>query len=167
MAKDEVQSPCCTVRPARPDDVEAVVAFNHGLALESEGKTLDLAVLRRGVTSALADPDRLRYWVGEDSATGQVIGQAAVTREWTDWRNGWIWWFQSVFVHPEFRRNGVFRAIYRQIRDEALASKDVIALRLYVEQDNDRAKQTYISLGMSPCGYQVYEEIWRERFGST
>ena len=121
--------------------------------------------MRAGVTSALDDPDRLRYWVAEEAATGRVIGQAAVTREWTDWRNGWIWWFQSVFVDPDFRRAGVFRALYRQIREEARAANDVIGLRLYVEQDNERAQGTYRSLGMNAGGYHVYEELWPDRYG--
>ena len=120
--------------------------------------------MRAGVTSALNDPDRLRYWVAEEIATGRVVGQAAITREWTDWRNGWIWWFQSVFVDPEFRRAGAFRALYKQIREEARAASDVIGLRLYVEQDNQRAQETYRSLGMTPDGYHVYGELWPDRY---
>jgi GNAT superfamily N-acetyltransferase len=165
MASRAESSSSFFVRPAHLDDLGAVVGYNAELALETEGKTLDGDVLQQGVARALDDPDRLRYWVAEDVASGRVIGQAAITREWTDWRNGWIWWFQSVFVHADFRRAGVFRALYAHVRDEALAAQNVIALRLYVEQDNARAQRTYQSLGMRPAGYHVYEEIWPERFG--
>ena len=79
------------------------------------------AVLARGVAAALADPDRLRYWVAEDRERAAVVGQAAITREWSDWRNGWIWWFQSVYVHPDHRGRGVFRALHAHIRDAARA----------------------------------------------
>jgi GNAT superfamily N-acetyltransferase len=147
-----------SVRDARIDDLDAIVEHNLALALETEGKTLDRATLTRGVAAALADPDRLRYWVAE--IDGRVVGQAAVTREWSDWRDGWIWWFQSVYVAADSRGRGIFRAIHARIRAEAHAEPEVIGLRLYVESDNEPAQRTYTALGMIPGGYQVYEEIW-------
>ena len=126
---------------------------------------LDPAILARGVARALADPDRLRYWVAELTLEGatRVIGQTAITREWSDWRNGWIWWLQSVYIDAEYRGQGVFRALYRHIYDSALAEADVIGLRLYVENGNLRAQQTYQALGMKPGGYSVLEELWLDR----
>ena len=150
------------VRDARREDRDAIVELNARLALETEHKVLDPRVLGRGVDRALADPDRLRYWVAESD--GRVVGQAAITREWSDWRDGWLWWFQSVYVVAEHRGRGIFRALYGQIRAAALAEPDVIGLRLYVENENARAQQTYRALGMVPGGYHVYEELWRERF---
>ena len=158
-------TPPPTVRDARPDDRPVIVDFNARLARETEAKALALDVLSDGVDRALADPDRLRYWVAEDGPGGPVVGQAAATREWSDWRNGWIWWFQSVYVHPDHRGQGVFRALFRHIRDQALASPDVIGLRLYVEHENHQAQRTYHALGLRPGGYHVFEEIWPERFG--
>jgi ribosomal protein S18 acetylase RimI-like enzyme len=152
------------IRDARPDDRETVADFNAWLAEESEGKHLDRAVLLRGVDIALADPDRLRYWVAEAVANGEIVGQAAVTREWSDWRNGWIWWLQSVYVRPECRRRGVFAALFQHIREEAVASREVIGIRLYVEAENHRAQATYQALGLRPGGYDVFEEFWLERF---
>jgi GNAT superfamily N-acetyltransferase len=154
------------VREARPGDRASIVEFNARLARETEGKALDQAVLDRGVGAALTDPDRLRYWVAE--ASGEtIVGQAAITREWSDWRNGWIWWFQSVYVHPDARGLGIFRSLYQTIRAAALASPGVIGLRLYVEDENLTAQRTYQSLGMRPGGYQVFEELWPERFLRT
>jgi GNAT superfamily N-acetyltransferase len=150
------------IRHARPEDRPAIVEYNALLALETEGKFLDRGVLARGVAVALADPDRLRYWVAE--AEGQVIGQAAVTREWSDWRNGWLWWLQSVYVHQGFRKRGVFRALFAQIRAEARAAPDVIGIRLYVDEKNQKAQHTYAALGLKPGGYHVFEELWPERF---
>lgn len=155
-----------SIREAGPDDLDVIVEFNARLAHESEGKLLDRATLARGVAAALRDPDRLRYWVAEVpasagiSATSRIIGQAATTREWSDWRDGWVWWFQSVYVHDEHRGQGIFRSIHRRIRDLALATPDVIGLRLYVETSNDQARRVYEGLGMKPGGYDVYEELW-------
>ncbi|HEV3166080.1 MAG TPA: GNAT family N-acetyltransferase [Isosphaeraceae bacterium] len=150
------------VRDAVPTDRDVIALFNALLATETEGKHLDPLVLERGVAIALTEPDRLRYWVAE--ADGQIIGQAAITREWSDWRNGWLWWLQSVYVHQDFRGRGVFRTLYQHIRSVALELGDVIGLRLYVDDTNTLGQQTYQSMGMKPGGYHVYEEIWPDRF---
>ncbi|AGA29245.1 GNAT family N-acetyltransferase [Singulisphaera acidiphila] len=159
-------APALLIRAGLPADRDTIIDFNQRLAHETEGKFLDRAVLSAGVDSALADPERLRYWVAQSGSTEPLLGQAAITREWSDWRNGWIWWFQSVYVVPEARSQGVFRALYQQIRAEAFAVPNVIGLRLYVEQENHRAQQTYLAMGMRSGGYHVYEEIWTDRFAA-
>jgi GNAT superfamily N-acetyltransferase len=151
------------IRDARPPDRPTIAEFNRLLALETERKTLDPAVLDRGVALALAEPDRLRYWVAEIDQSAQLAGQAAISREWSDWRNGWLWWLQSVYIAAPFRGRGIFRALYRHIRDLALADPDVIGLRLYVEDSNGPAQRTYQSLGMKPAPYSVYEDLWLDR----
>jgi GNAT superfamily N-acetyltransferase len=154
------------IREARACDGAVIVEFNRCLALETEAKVLAPATLESGVAAALEDPERIRYWIAEFDESDSAVGQAAVTREWSDWRDGWIWWLQSVYVSPPARGQGVFRALYRHIRDEARALRDVIGLRLYVENSNQAAQRTYQSLGMSPGNYSVYQELWYERFGA-
>src|SRR5262249_15181904 len=110
-------------------------------------------------------PDGLRYWGAEAVDDGRVVGQVAVTREWSDWRDGWLWWLQSVYVHPGARGRGVFRTLYRHVRDAARSTGDVIGLRLYRQHANEGAQRTYQALGMRPGGYHVFEEIWPDRFG--
>jgi GNAT superfamily N-acetyltransferase len=151
------------IREARPDDRPAIAEFNRLLALETERKVLDPPVLDRGVAVALAEPDRLRYWVAEVAEAAQLAGQAAVSREWSDWRNGWLWWLQSVYVAAPYRGQGIFRAIFQHIRAEARANLDVIGLRLYVEDFNASAHRTYQALGMKPAPYSVYEDLWLDR----
>ena len=148
------------IRLASPADLPVIVEFNRLLALETESKVLDTVILESGVASALSDPDRLRYWVAEVGDPARVVGQAAVTREWSDWRRGWIWWFQSVYVVGDFRGKGVFRTLHEHIRRQAKSLPDVIGLRLYVEDANIPAQRTYQALGMKPGGYSVYEEFW-------
>ena len=82
-----------------------------------------------------------------------------ITKEWSDWRNGAFWWIQSVYVRPEFRRQGVYRRLYRHV--QALAKKDrrVCGFRLYVERENRRAQVTYRALGMEKTRYLVFEEL--------
>jgi GNAT superfamily N-acetyltransferase len=153
------------IRDACPEDRPVIAEFNRRLALETEGKSLDPVTLDRGVACALADPDRIRYWVVALDGANELAGQAAVTREWSDWRNGWIWWLQSAYVAQPHRRRGIFRALYQHIRDRARADPDVIGLRLYVENSNEAAQRTYQSLGMKPGRYSVFEEIWPDRLG--
>jgi ribosomal protein S18 acetylase RimI-like enzyme len=148
-----------TIRAARPDDWSTVVEFNVRLAEESEGKTLDRAHLEPGVKSLLADARKGRYFVAV--ADGQIVGQLMHTHEWSDWRNGDIWWLQSVYVEPEYRRQGVFRALFDHLRDEAENDPNVVGLRLYVEDNNTRAHATYENLGFQPGGYFVMQRMHR------
>jgi len=147
-----------TVRDATPADIEAIVGYNQRLADETEGKALDPAVIGAGVRRGFACPEMCRYFVAE--ADGRVIGTTMLTYELTDWRDGVIWWLQSVFIEPEFRRHGVFRAIYRHIESLARRHPDVRGLRLYVHRDNARAMKTYEALGMDKAGYELYEHDW-------
>ena len=135
-----------SLRRAVPADAPVVVEFNRLLARESEGKALDPAVL--------ADPVRGLYFLAEDG--GEVVGQTMVTTEWSDWRNGWIWWIQSVYVRPAHRRRGVFRALFEHVHRSA-RDAGVVGLRLYVERANHVARQTYASMGLGPTGYVVLE----------
>ena len=145
------------VRQATPADIEPVLEFNRLLAKESEGKELDLAVLRPGVAAALADTNKGLYFLAEED--GAPLGQMGVTYEWSDWRNGWFWWLQSVYVRAEARRRGVFRAIFEHIRQQAGKDPTVVGLRLYVERDNTRAHATYQRLAFEWTSYLVMERF--------
>ncbi len=146
------------VRSATASDLRAIVEGNSMMAIESEGKQLDEAVLTRGVQRALDDPLRGRYLVAE--CDGRVVGQLMVTQEWSDWRDGWFWWIQSVYVVKDFRRKGVYRRLYEHLRGEASNTAGVCGLRLYVERENEPALATYQSLGMVDAGYHLYEIVW-------
>lgn len=144
------------IRQAAPADAPLIVEFNRLLAQESEGKALDVAVLTAGVTATFADPHKGPYFLAEEN--GAVLGQMQITFEWSDWRNGWFWWIQSVYVRPEARGRGVFRALYEHVVRTARQDPTVIGLRLYVERENHAAQQTYLRLGMEWTSYQVMEK---------
>lgn len=127
------------------------------MAWETEHKQLDESVLSAGVAAALADQNKGFYLVAE--AAGEVVGQLLVTREWSDWRNGWFWWIQSVYVHPEARRHGTFRSLFQRVEHLAKEAGDVVGLRLYVERENRPAQETYQKLGMNDASYAVFEVL--------
>jgi len=147
------------IRQAAPADAAVICTFNCLMARETEGKDLDRALIEPGVCAVLADPHKGRYLVAERD--GEVVGQLGVSFEWSDWRNGWFWWIQSVYVAATARRQGVFRALYRHIEEAARADPNVIGIRLYVERDNGHAMHTYRALGMHETDYRVYEKTVR------
>lgn len=144
-----------SIRQAGLADAAVVVEFNQRLAEESEAKTLDVQLLARGVEAGLADPHKSVYFLAEED--GKAVGQIMYTTEWSDWRNGWFWWIQSVYVRREARRRGVFRALFEHLAKAAQADRNVIGLRLYVEHQNHVAQQTYQKMGLIPAGYEVFE----------
>ena len=143
------------IREAGADDGETITRFNAAMALESEGISLNRTTLRAGVEAALADSSKAFYLLAESA--GDPVGQLMVTTEWSDWRNGWIWWIQSVYVKPEARRQGVYRGLYQRLNDMANTRDDIRGMRLYVMRENWTAKRTYESLGMSHSEYDLYE----------
>ncbi len=144
------------IRQAVSADAAVIAEFNRLLAHESEGKELDRTLLEPGVRAAVADPHKGRYFLAERA--GQVIGQLGITYEWSDWRNGWFWWIQSVYVVPAARRQGVFRALFHHVEAAARADATVIGIRLYVERDNRGAHDTYRGLGLEWTDYLVMEK---------
>ena len=144
------------IRLAERGDIAAIAEWNLAMAWETEQKRLDPEVLLRGVTAVLDEPRRGFYLIAE--LDGKAAGCLLVTYEWSDWRNGDFWWFQSVYVTPEARRNGVFRAMYAEVAQRAKQA-GAVGLRLYVETENLRAQRTYRELGMEQCHYFMYEQM--------
>jgi len=144
------------IREATMADVDVIAQNNTAMALETEHRRLDPAIVRAGVTAALADGAKGRYFVAE--AAGRVVGQIMHTYEWSDWRNGCFWWIQSVYVAPDARGQGVFRSLFDHMAGLARAQAGVCGIRLYVERDNARAQRTYRQCGLVDAGYFVMED---------
>jgi GNAT superfamily N-acetyltransferase len=144
-----------SIRLAGPDDAAIVTEFSLACARDSEGLVLDTTRVRAGVQAVLADAMRGRYYLAENEP--RPIGQIMITGEWSDWRNAWIWWLQSVYVHPEHRRQGIFRALLEHIEAEA-RRESVALLRLYVDRNNGPAERTYLARGFGFAHYQMLEK---------
>jgi len=148
------------IRNATLEDVATIVDFQLKMALETEGLTLDFDVVTQGVTAVFCDSSKGGYFVAEEE--GVVVASLMITHEWSDWRNGLVWWIQSVYVAPEFRRRGVFALMYGHIKREVEASSSIRGLRLYVDKRNDSAQKVYKRLGMNGSHYDTYE--WMRSF---
>ena len=143
------------VRRASDADLATLVRFQLEMADETEGLRLDPQTVERGVRAALEDSRRAEYWVAEQS--GLIVGCLMTTPEWSDWRNGWIRWIQSVYVVPNARGLGVYRRLYETIRQQVEADRESHGIRLYVDRRNDGARRAYAALGMSAEHYELFE----------
>jgi len=143
------------IRNAKLNDIETIAKYNIAMALETENKSLDKDTITKGVTSVVMDKSKGLYWVVE--IDGALAGQLMVTYEWSDWRNGMMWWIQSVFVPEGYRRQGVYKTLYRNLVELAKTDKECCGIRLYVEKQNTRAQDTYLNLGMKNAGYEIME----------
>jgi GNAT superfamily N-acetyltransferase len=144
-----------TYRSAATADIPSIVGFQIAMARETEELELDPEVVRKGVAAVCDDAARGRYYVAERD--NRVVGCLLITYEWSDWRNGSVWWIQSVYVVPEYRRQGLYAGLYAHVKELANADPHVRGIRLYVDRRNARAQSVYGRLGMNGEHYQVFE----------
>lgn len=144
------------IRLAESRDSFDLVEFNQAMALETEGKELDTQILKDGVEAVFQDEKKGFYVVAEENS--QIVGGLMITFEWSDWRNAWFWWIQSVYIRPNFRGRGIYRLLYNFVKECAAQSANVCGFRLYVEKENVRAQKVYEKLGMEQSHYLMYEE---------
>ena len=141
-------------REAVPADASAIIEFQLAMARETEELELDREILTHGVEALFTDPALGRYYVAEDD--GRVVGSLMITYEWSDWRNGMVWWIQSVYVIPEFRRRGIYAGLYMHVK--AMVEQSAVrGIRLYVDKRNTAAQEVYTRLGMNGEHYQLFE----------
>jgi GNAT superfamily N-acetyltransferase len=143
------------IRPASLADHAVITQFNLLLALETERLVLDQALVGQGVHAILGDASKGLYFVAETG--NEVVGQVMITYEWSDWRNGNIWWLQSVYVRQDHRARGVFRALFSHLKTLAETTPGVCGMRLYMHSGNQKARQVYANLGFDFTEYEVFE----------
>lgn len=150
-----------TIRLALTQDLTAIVQFNKAMAWETEQKELNFEILSNGVQKVLSGKVDASYLVAANN-DGQVIASLMITKEWSDWRNTFIWWIQSVYVLPQYRRKGIYSKLYAKVKELGISNL-CSGFRLYVEKNNLSAQKTYSKLGMEHSHYLVYEDMKNER----
>lgn len=148
------------IRDANIKDHSDIVDFQLAMALETENLHLDKDILSRGVSSVFEDPSKARYFIAD--LDGDTVGMLMITLEWSDWRNGWVWWIQSVYTKPGCRKMGIYKLLYKHVQEIIEKSDNIRGLRLYVDKRNIRAQQVYETLGMNGEHYSTYE--WMREF---
>jgi len=152
------------VRKAELKDAETIANSNMKMAEETEGRRIDKDVALEGVEAVIRDPHKGFYLVAEKGGIPKrIVGQLLITFEWSDWRNKYFWWIQSVYVDERYRSKKIFSRLYGRVVEMAKYRKDVSGLRLYVEKYNEAAKKAYEALGIERTSYEMYEvEFWSD-----
>jgi len=144
------------IRKGQLSDLNDLIQFNQAMAMETEALALDGNLLKKGVNTLLSQPEKGFYLVAE--VDNEIVGSLMVTFEWSDWRAKDYYWIQSVYIRPENRRQGIYGKLYQAVKDIAEQNGGAASFRLYVEQENSKAQQTYQALGMEQSYYLMYEE---------
>ena len=144
------------IRNAIKNDISIIGKFNSAMAMETENKQIDSVTVQKGVKTALNNRELGFYLIAESD--GVPVRQLMVTKEWSDWRKREFWWIQSVYVHPDYRKNDVFRKLYTEVISLAKESGKVCVIRLYVDKNNTKAQNVYSKLGMIESNYLLFEE---------
>lgn len=145
------------IRLSNEIDYQQIVAFQLAMAKETEGIELDKQIVEEGVRSVYRDPQKGKYYVAVKNE--KIVGSLMLTPEWSDWRNNWVMWIQSVYIIPEMRRKGVFKKMYDHIVESVSSNQDVAGLRLYVDTSNINAINVYTRLGMNGDHYKLFEKM--------
>lgn len=152
------------IEVAGAEDGEWIAKAQVAMAMDSENMTLDPDTVRAGVRKFFDEPARGFYLiaraVGEaDPLPGTNVGCLLCQKEWSDWRNGDVWWLHSLYVVPECRRQGIFMKMYEVLKKKAQAA-GVRGIRLYVDRTNTGAQKAYENIGMTDEHYLLYEEMF-------
>ena len=150
MTQDKIQ-----IRNAAPTDITFIAESQLLMAMETEQLQLDKETVFHGAR-AIFDDNTKGFYIIAESADG-IAGCLMITPEWSDWRNAWMWWIQSVYVLPAFRKSGVFAQMYTHIQQMAQQRSDVRGIRLYVDNTNLKAREVYKCVGMSDEHYRTFE----------
>ena len=145
------------IRIAKAVDAPDLIEFNQAMALETEGKRLETDILKSGVEAVFNDEKKGFYVVAEEES--KIIGGLMITFEWSDWRNSWFWWIQSVYILPEARGRKIYSRLYDFVKSKAREDGNVCGFRLYVEKENVNAQKVYEKLEMKASHYFMYEEM--------
>ena len=143
------------IRKAELKDAGTIAKLNTLMAKETENMELDSQTAVRGAKAIIKDPHKGFYLVAE--MKGEIIGHLMVTNEWSDWRNKYFLWIQSLYVREDFREKAILSFLLLYLKDIACYKKNVAGLRLYVEVSNETAKETYEQLGLYKAPYEMYE----------
>jgi len=143
------------IKKANKSDIDLLISFQYSLAEETENLVLDKSILKEGIVNLLEDDGKGMYWIAE--IEGEKIGCVMIQKEWSDWRNGSVFWIHSVYVKAQYRKKGVFRSMYSFFQDMVKKDDNLKGLRLYVDKTNQNAIKTYAAMGMTREHYDLYE----------
>ena len=139
----------------KQDHLMVIFNFQIEMALESEGLKLDPQTVEKGVLRVFENPNIGNYMVYLDG--DEILGCLLIQNEWSDWRNGVVLWIHSVYILPQFRKRGIFKKMYEELKRKVGNDPNLLGLRLYVDKKNIGAQKVYEKLNMGNDHYMLYE----------
>jgi GNAT superfamily N-acetyltransferase len=140
-----------SIRDARPDDLDEIIALVHELA-EYERVPDEVVLNRDEVAHHLFGVEAVaRALIAEHD--GAVAGMALYFRTFSTWLGRDGIWLEDLFVRPEFRRRGMGRALLDAVRARTSGRVDWAVLDW-----NEPAHAFYRSIGAAPLDEWT---IWR------
>ena len=143
------------IREAILEDLPLIVDFQLKMALETENLILDDAIISEGIKNGLLDKNKATYFIAEIDNVS--VGSLMITKEWSDCRNTWVIWIQSVYVSEKHREKGVYKSLYNHIKTMVDTDSSYSGIRLYVDITNTKAQDVYSKLGMNGDHYKLFE----------
>ncbi|MFC2121854.1 GNAT family N-acetyltransferase [Bacteroidota bacterium] len=143
------------IRKAKTSEWEIIAGFQQKMAMETENLSLNMDVVGKGVQAVFNDPAKGQYYVAEKD--NQIIATLMITFEWSDWRNSYMPWIQSLYVKQEFRKQGVYKEMYNYLQEKVRSDSEWPGIRLYVDRSNHAAQKVYSALGMNSDHYVLFE----------
>ncbi len=147
-----------TIRLARIEDARKLAEFCE-LLRESLEMPVQQEKLLPGVSAPIKDLSKGMYLVATEAHKSELIGCLMITYEWDPGNNAFTWWIQEVFVDSNWRRKGVFQALYKHTIKMAKDKGNVCSIKLHVNHNNLNAQKTYKSMGMIDTPNFMYEFI--------
>ena len=147
-----------TIRLARIEDARKLAEFCE-LLRESLEMSVQQEKLLPGVSAPIKDLSKGMYLVATEVHKSELIGCLMITYEWDPGNNAFTWWIQEVFVDSNWRRKGVFQALYKHTIKMAKDKGNVCTIKIHVNDDNLNAQKTYIRMGMKDTSNFMYEFI--------
>lgn len=147
------------IETANANDAEALADLQCRMAWETEEYKLDKNTVLQGLEALFADTSKGKYY--KVTHEGEIVGCMLNTFEWSEWRNGYVLWIQSVYIVPEFRAKGLFRLMYEFTKKQVKASDSLTGIRLYVDKTNTKATKVYEAIGMNGDHYAFFE--WMDK----
>jgi ribosomal protein S18 acetylase RimI-like enzyme len=143
------------IEEANEIDVLELVELQCRMARETEKIELNRNVVELGIAALFQDKSKGKYFKVIDQ--GKIIGCVLNTYEWSDWRNGYVLWIQSLYLLPTYRHQGLFREIYDYLRESVQKNQQLKGIRLYVDRNNKNAVDVYKAIGMNNQHYEMFE----------
>lgn len=125
------------------------------MASETEDFSLCKKTVTQGVKEVLQDSQKGQYYIC--LVDKEPAACLLTLPEWSDWRCRTVLWIHSVYVLPEFRKQGIYKAMYEHLKSFVSENDDYAGLRLYVDKTNTSAIEVYHKLGMNSDHYTLCE----------